>query len=342
MKILVAGSSGYYGSILTKFFIKQKIQFTGIDLLKSDFLNEKHQIICDLRNYEQLKFGLRKHKFNIIIHLATQIDFAVNNQSELYENNIKITQNLAKLGLERKIKTFIFTSSNSIFLGLKKEKITDLDLPAPIDMYGKSKYDSENILANYKKKFNVLILRCPNIIDAGRIGMMSILFELIRSNSTLWVINKGKIRHQCLYAQDLNIAIKKMLSLNKSDTYNIGSNYVPTFRKTFQNLINSARSKSKIRSIPKFFALILLKTLYALKLSPMGPYQFRMLTIGFEFDLTKIKRELNWVPTKTNTQIIELAYHSYVQGLKSSNKKQNANSAPVRMGVLKVLKYIKI
>ena len=341
MNILISGASGYYGSILTKFLINENIDCIGIDLIKSNILTKEKQILCDICNYDELKRKLEKYKFDMIIHLASQIDFAVHNQNNLYDNNIISTKNLLKIAEEHGIKTFIFTSSNSIFLGLNQPLILDSDVPKPIDMYGKSKFDSENIILKYQNKFNVIILRCPNIIDAGRVGMMSILFDLVRANATLWTIKNGQIKHQCLYAQDLNMAIKKLLFLNKSKIYNIGSENVPNFKEIFENLINVAKSKSKIRSIPSGLAIFFLKFLYKLRLSPMGPYQFRMLTMNFEFDISKIKKELNWKPTKTNSEIIKIAYDFYIHNLNNTKKKLNANSRPVDMKILNILKFIK-
>jgi len=342
LNVLVAGSSGFYGSILIKHLLSIGINCLGVDIQKSEVLDDDKQFICDLCNYDELVIKSKYYKIDAIIHLATQIDFAVKRQSDLYENNVNATTNLARLGKERKIKSFIFTSSNSIFLGLNKTYILDDDKPMPIDMYGKSKVDSEVLLSDYKKHFNVIILRCPNIIDSGRVGMMSILFELVKANAVLWIIGSGEIRHQCLYAKDLNLAVEKLLVLPKSETYNIGSENVPTFREMFKHLILVSGSKSRILSVPSFVAINSLKILHKLGVSPMGPYQFRMLTIGFEFDLKKIKNDLNWKPTTSNTQMIEIAYKFYTENSESLRAKKNATSAPVKMGILSLLKFIKL
>jgi UDP-glucose 4-epimerase len=340
MKILIAGSSGYYGNILTNFLIKKGNTCIGVDLLKSTILPESNQVICDITNYKKLESKLKKYKFDVIIHLATQIDFAVDHQTDLYNNNIRCTKNLIKLGKKLQTKKIIFTSSNSIYLGTNSTYITDAEIPIPIDMYGKSKIDSETLLLKEKKSFKINILRCPNIIDSGRVGMLSILFELLESNSTLWLIGNGEIKHQCIFAQDLNKAIYKLISYNKTAIFNIGSDNVPTFKELFSYLIIKSNSRSKLRSLPSFLIIPIIKFFYKLKLSPMGPYQFRMLTKDFIFDLKKIKKELGWAPTKNNSQIIHKAYLHYIN--KNSETGASANSKGVSMGILSVLKLIKI
>jgi nucleoside-diphosphate-sugar epimerase len=277
-----------------------------------------------------------------MIHLAAEIDFAVKDQDSLYSNNVVTTKNAAELAKYLGIKKFIFTSSNSIFLGNKSTYIDADETPVPIDPYGQSKYDGEKLLVAYQNDFLVHILRCPNIIDAGRVGMLSILFDLLKSNATLWVIGGGRIKHQCLYAQDLNLAINKLFKINFTSTHNIGSDNVPSFFEMFNGLISLSGSRSRIRSLPSWVVIPALKFLYKIKLSPMGPYQFRMLTKNFAFDTSRIKSDLNWAPTKNNTEILEIAYEYYLNKKFDESKDASANSAPVKMGILKFLRFIKI
>jgi nucleoside-diphosphate-sugar epimerase len=340
MRVLVTGSSGYYGKIFVESLIDNKIDYLAIDILDSPSIPIKNKLICDIAKNNDLRSKLKNLKFDTIVHLASQIDFGAKSQKKLYVNNIQCTKNLIQVGIEHKIRNFIFTSSNSVFLGCKKSLIGQSEKPKPIDMYGRSKYDSEKLLLKHKSFFKVNILRCPNIIDSGRVGMLSILFELLNSNATLWVLGGGRIKHQCVYAKDLNNAILKLLRVNQSYIFNIGSENVPTFKDTFVKLIASTKSRSKIRSIPVLIAVPILKILYKLRLSPMGPYQFRMLTQNFEFDISNIKRELKWKPTKNNFEILEIAYNFYVNNKKKLGKSSNSRS--VSMGLLNILKYIKI
>jgi nucleoside-diphosphate-sugar epimerase len=239
-----------------------------------------------------------------------------------------------------KISKFIFTSSNSIFLGNKEAYIVHEEIPVPIDDYGKSKLESEKLLID-ASGFDVNILRCPNIIDAGRVGMLSILFELIRRNSTLWVLDGGNIRHQCLYAQDLNSAIFALIKHKGSTLHNIGSDEVQTFSEIYNEIIKHTGSKSRVRSISSIIVIPFIKILSQLGLSPLGPYQFRMLTQNFEFDTSKIKNDLKWFPTKNNSEILIIAYFYFREHYQQIKNNKSANSSSVKMGILSILKYIK-
>lgn len=340
-KILITGCSGFYGPILFKELIKYKYSVIGLDVHYSNLIPVQNQIICDLTDYNDLEKKLRKYKFEIIIHLATQIDFSVKNQSSLFNNNVISTKNLCKFGEKNKIKKFIFTSSNSIFLGLDKAVIYQNNSPKPIDMYGKSKVKSENILQKYKKKFYINILRCPIIIDSGRLGMLTILFEIIKSNAVLWVLDNGKIKHQFLYAHDLTEIILKLFKIKKSLKLNIASSKAESFYNLYCNLIKKVKSRSRIISLPSILIIPFLKILFFLKLSPLGPYQFRMLTKNFEFDLSYLKKKLKFKNSKKGYDLLNIAYKHF---LKNENKltNNNTNNSKLNFGILKILKFIKI
>lgn len=340
-KILISGSSGYLGVLLCKYFVKRNIPIIGIDLNFSSEFPKEYQIVHDLNNYSGLRKKLDGQEIDSIIHLASQIDFNSTSQKKLFENNIVSTKNLIKLGKNFNINNFIFTSSNSIFLGNNASFINNNDKPVPIDEYGKSKVVSEKLLSS-QKHFNYHVLRCPNIIDSGRVGMLAILFELLQCNATLWLLKKGKIRHQCIYAGDLIDAITKLLNIrNKSYIFNIGSSDVKDFKKIFLYLVSKTNSNSKIRFLPSFPIIWILKFLYKIRLSPLGPYQFRMLTRDFIFDTTEITKKLNWMPTKNNEEMLHLAYTYYLNSKKIIKTKTGANSKPVKFGLLSILKFFK-
>lgn len=317
MRIIVAGSNGYFGKILVDYLRAKGNEILCVDKTAPTREISKEYIQCDLSKDSLSSKIPVAVTIDAVIDLATEIDFAVNDQDALYRNNAKCVKNLLSFCKERSIKRYVYTSSNSIYLGNRTNPISEKETPIPIDEYGKSKWDSEIFLRKHSEDVFVNIIRCPNIVDAGRVGMLSILFELLEANSTLWVVGNGQIKHQCIYAQDLCCAIEKFLFYQGSATVNIGSDNVPFFSEMFHDLATYVGSKSKIRGLPKWLVIPLMKVLYKLGLSPMGPYQFRMLTREFVFDTSEIKRVLNWAPTLDNAEMFRLAYDHYISNKKS-------------------------
>ena len=107
-------------------------------------------------------------------------------------------------------------------------------------------------------------------MDAGSLGMLSILFDFIREGRKCWVLGDGKIRHQCIYAQDLIDACLKAVEYKRSDVFNIGSDNVPSIREMYQHVIDRAGSGARVASLPSGFALPAMKLAHRLGLSPLG------------------------------------------------------------------------
>jgi UDP-glucose 4-epimerase len=85
-----------------------------------------------------------------------------------------------------------------------------------------------------------------------------------------------------------------------------------------------------------------MKAAYFLKLSPLGPYQYKMIAEDFVFDTSKIKSKLKWKPTLTNEEMLYKAYLYYHKNLKEikSRKNVSAHRQSAKMGVIKILKWL--
>jgi dTDP-D-glucose 4,6-dehydratase len=81
---------------------------------------------------------------------------------------------------------------------------------------------------------------------------------------------------------------------------------------------------------------------YRLGLSPLGPYQNRMITSRFVFDTSKIERELGWRPTLTNEEILWRAYRYYDEHHDEIHARRNvsAHRQAAKMGVIRLLRWM--
>ena len=55
----------------------------------------------------------------------------------------------------------------------------------PIEIYGKSKLAGENLILEEYKDVSSIIIRCPTIMTAGRLGLLTILFDFVREGRRL-------------------------------------------------------------------------------------------------------------------------------------------------------------
>jgi nucleoside-diphosphate-sugar epimerase len=218
--------------------------------------------------------------------------------------------------------------------------ITDEDPPIPTDEYGRSKVRSEELLAEYAADFDSLIFRCPNILDAGRVGMLSIFFDFVIEGRKCWLIGDGSTRYQCLYSLDLVDAMLRSLQLEGSHTFNIGSDDVTSIREMYEAVIDRCDSGARVASLPRFPAIPALRFLNRLGLSPIGPYQFRMLTADFVFDCTKLKSETGWRPSLNNSEMLCKAFDFYESHQSHLDGTQSANSGKASQGIIGIVRRL--
>lgn len=341
--ILITGGSGFFGELLKKALLETNFKCITIDL-EEDTFSHKNLISIkgNIQDKELLEKIFAEHKFDVVFHTAAILAHAVKDKKFLWESNVTGTRNIAECAKKYKVPKVIFTSSNCLWGENMNRAVREDDLPKPVEIYGMSKWEGEKILLEYTNDFNVVIFRCPTIIDCGRLGLLAILFEFIDEGRKVWLVGNGKNKYQFIYAQDLVTACIKALDYNKSDIFNIGSDKVQSFKEVYEYVIKKANTNARVANLPRSLTLFLMKVAYALKLSPLGPYQYKMIAESFIFDTSKIKEKLNWTPTLTNEEMLYKAYEYYHKNLDEikSRTKVSAHKQPAKMGIIRLLKWL--
>ena len=81
---------------------------------------------------------------------------------------------------------------------------------------------------------------------------------------------------------------------------------------------------------------------YWLGLSPLGPYQYKMIASSFVFDTSKIKKKLGFKPTLKNEEMLLKAYDFYHRNKEEIKRRKNvsAHNASAKMGIIRLLKWL--
>ena len=148
-------------------------------------------------------------------------------------------------------RSIVFTSSNCLWAENMGRPVREDDTPAPVEIYGQSKWEGEKILSAYNGRINTVSIRCPTIVDEGRLGLLSVLFEFIDEGRKVWVVGGGRNRYQFIYAQDLASACIAAAEFPGSEIFNIGSDDVTPFRDVYGHVISKAGTGARVASLPK-------------------------------------------------------------------------------------------
>jgi UDP-glucose 4-epimerase len=342
-KYLVTGGAGFFGGIL-----KQRLLADGAEVVSIDLVPDaaRHPALTsiqgDIRDKGKMQELFAVHRFTAVFHIAAQLAHGKMSRDLLWTSNVDGTRIVAECARNAGVKKLVFTSTNCLWASAMGRPVREDDPPAPAELYGESKLAGELLLHTFEKDLDVVILRCPTIIDSGRLGLLAILFEFIRENKTVWVVGSGANHYQFIYAGDLAQACIQALDYAGSDVFNVGSDNVPSLRGCYEAVIAEAGSRSRVRSLPKGPTLAAMRFAHALKISPLGPYHYRMIAEDFTFDTTRIREAMGWRPTVTNSEMLTAAYRYYAENHDEIEKRDNvsAHSKAASMGVLRLLKWI--
>jgi nucleoside-diphosphate-sugar epimerase len=164
MKVLVTGSAGHLGEALVRTLEERGEEVVGLDILDSPFTSIVGSIVdraCVRRSMREVQ---------IVFHAATlhKPHVATHPRQQFIDTNITGTLNLLEEAVAAGVKSFIYTSTTSVFgdalippEGAPAAWITEEVTPLPKNIYGVTKAAAEDLcqLFHRNQKLPCLVLR---------------------------------------------------------------------------------------------------------------------------------------------------------------------------------------
>lgn len=340
---LVTGGSGFLGSLLVARLADLGMDVVNVDLQPSPqrFPNlESHQ--ADIRDAQAMRRIFSTRKVDTIFHCAAMLAHGSIDRETLWTSNVDGTRVVAEEARRAGVERLVYTSSNCLWGENFGRPVREDDEPKPIETYGLSKWEGERALKPFAGDLQIVTLRCPTIIDEGRLGLLTILFDFIADNRKVWVVGSGANHYQFIYAQDLIEAMLRVWNYGRSGTFGIGSDDVRSMREVYQYVIDKSGSGSKVMSLPKGPTLLAMRLAYLARISPLGPYHYKMIAEDFSFDTSAIKADLKWAPTVSNHEMLYRAYRYYFNHRAEIQARRDvsAHRKASELGVISVLKWL--
>lgn len=309
---LVTGGSGFFGDCFIAEVLERGATVINIDVVRGSRRHERlHNLNIDIRDAANLDAAFSEHApISAVFHFAALLAHGDITVSDMYGVNVDGTRNLLASCRRHHVGNLVFTSTNCLWGQPMAHAIAEDEPALPCEDYGRAKLAAEAVLKE-ERNIACAIIRTPTIIQAGRLGLLAILFEFIDEGRKLWVVGDGLNRYQFIAARDLSAACLLASTLTATDVFNVGSDDVPPLGDTYRYVIRMAGSSSRLAHIPKWLAIPAMKLAHLLHISPLGPYHWRMIAENFRFDTSKAKRVLGWQPTLGNDQILLEAYEYY-------------------------------
>ncbi len=184
------------------------------------YISSGHEI--DITNFDSLKSFSKNKQINWIINCAAYT--AVDKAEEDFENAFKLNHhavcNIIKIAAEKNAK-IVHISTDYVFDGEKKSKYTEEDIPNPLNIYGKSKYEAELELNKYDKSF---IFRISWLFGHNKNNFVRTMLNLFNTREEIKVINDQF--GLPTYTKDFSKILEKIISTDSAEygTYHFCNN----------------------------------------------------------------------------------------------------------------------
>lgn len=234
MNYVITGGAGFIGSHLAKHLLEKGHTVQIIDNLSTgtksnlDGMLEKisfHDIdVLDYQNLEKILQGN-----NGIFHLAalTSVPESYLKQKEYNDVNVKGTENVFKIAKKFHIKT-VFASSSSVYGNTKNIPTPESEKRDPINPYGKTKLEAENLAVHYSTHCNIVGLRYYNVYGQAMIntgtGVITQFYQNIQKHRSPVIDGDGSQMRDFVHIDDVVRATMSAMEKNTGSTFiNIGS-----------------------------------------------------------------------------------------------------------------------
>ena len=177
MRYLICGNKGQLGKEFEKKLSKMNKKFIGFDIDTTD-----------IGDIDALSIIFEQFKPTVVLNCAAynNVDGAETESQQAFRVNADGVHNLAKLS-ENYGAFLVHYSSDYVFDGLKANGLyTEGDRPHPINQYGRSKLEGENLLAEYNDR--ALILRLSWVFGEGTQNFIHKLQNWAENNDMLNIV----------------------------------------------------------------------------------------------------------------------------------------------------------
>lgn len=301
-KLLITGENGFIAQNIINFFFKKNYDV---------FIIVRNFNCYKIINSKSIEDEYIKKKCN----LPTIIDSVIHCAGEAHSNKVNLkkfnnekafTKYLIDLCIKKNVRFFFYISSAKVNVDFTKkiEIINEHSNYKSRSFYANHKLDTEQIILRYLKnsKINSYIFRLPLVIGPNAKGNLLRLYQYIKTNLPIPVINTNNKR-SFISTNNLNLLIHKVLTSNiifKPGTFLVCNDEKLSTLELIKFIRKTLTKKGILILInPKFAKIFFLK------------FKFFNFFYNQNIDNSKAKKNFNWQPDNDLKKSLNLMLLSY-------------------------------
>lgn len=235
MKVLVTGVNGQLGYDVVKELEKKGHQAVGVDRKE-----------MDLTSTQQIKECIENVNPEAIIHCAayTAVDKAEEEEELCRRVNAIATKEIAENAKVLDV-PMIYISTDYVFDGTKDGEYTEEDIPNPINVYGKTKYEGEVYVQELLNKY--YIVRISWVFGKNGNNFIDTMLRLSKDREHLNVINDQV--GSPTYTKDLSTLLVDMIESDKYGIYHATNEGYCTWYEFANEIFNVSNANIEVNPI---------------------------------------------------------------------------------------------
>ena len=216
--------------------------------------------------------------------------------------------------METGIERFIHISSTAVYGVPDHHPLLEDDPLSGVGPYGEAKVAAEEVCLEFREQGLCLpILRPKSFVGPERLGIFELLYDFAARGKNFPIIGSGSNRYQLLDVEDLCEAILLCATQEPektNDVFNVGAADFGTIREDFQAVLDRANFGKKIIGLPEAPAIVALRVLERLHLSPIYPWIYDTAARDSYVSIERIRDRLGFLPRFSNREALIRNYEN--------------------------------
>lgn len=343
MRFLVTGGAGFMGINLIRYLLARGHDVRSYDIAPFAYPEADRIDVLqgDIRNRD-----LHDRAFagvDVVVHCAAALPLAT--PSEIHSTNVDGTESLLQSAIAQGTRRFIHISSTAVYGIPDHHPLVETDRLIGVGPYGESKVQAEAICERFRHKGMALsILRPKSFVGPERLGAFELLYDFAATGHNFPVLGAGRNLYQLLDVEDLCQAVYLCAcgAHEKVDTvFNIGADHFGSLRQSFQAVLDRAGHGKRIIGLPQGPAIWTLRTLEALRLSPLYKWIYETAGKDSYVSIDRAKSVLGYAPAHSNEDALIRNFEWYLENrARISAQPGVSHRVPWKRGALTLARWL--